>query len=452
MKILTTIKTSYLNNKIVKDAFALYSGRSINLVVGLASTLIYGIIFLKTQIAVISLFEMVANLFLSFGFTWSTLTLTRFGKEEIQKHRTINNTSSIRIGIILPILLISISLIIFFKDNILEYIGTNDPTIIIYLIFNLILLVIHEHIIYVCVALEKHFHNVLYFIGDSLSKIIILSIFYFHIYSRVSAELYIKLNVLALILLLIGRILSLRYSDIFPIIIGKWEDYRSQIKYVLPQIYGFAGLYVINWVDLYFIRKYWDYDHLGAYQFLYSIFFKLSSFAIIINTLFFPRVMDWKMNNVDNLIKYLKKAPILLLMATVACFTLFLLFYPHLFSIFFGDKYRNAYSAFNMLILSLPFYFVSFLYIPVLNSYDRVQYIQFVCIFSAACNFLVDFLFIKNYGLIAAGLGTFVAYFSRYILLSLAVGKMFNIKYKLVNAVSCIIFVSVIGYCLIIYK
>jgi len=450
MKIFTDLKTSYLDNKFVKDGFFLYFGRSINLLVGLVSTLIYGVIFMKKEIAVISLFEMVVNLFLSFGFTWSTLALTRFGKEEIQKHNSINHTSSIRIGIISPLLLVSTFLIIFFMKNILAYIGTNDFTIIIYLLLNLILLVIHEHIIYIYTSLEKHVQNVFYYLGQSIGKAGILIIFYYHMSDNTSAELYLKLNVFLLLLLLLLRMLSFEYSYIFPISFGKKNDYVNQLKYVLPQIYGFAGLYIINWVDVYFIRKYWDFDDLGAYQFLYSIFMKFSSFAIILNTLFFPKIMDWKLRNESYLIKYLKKAPLILLLASGICFGVFLLVYQPLFAVFFKEKYRNAYTAFNILIFSLPFYFISFLYIPVLNSFDRVKYIQFVCIFSASCNVLIDYIFIKKYGLIAAAFGTFIAYFSTYILLTLAVEKMFNIKYKLVNAVSSLMFLGVIGYIIIV--
>jgi O-antigen/teichoic acid export membrane protein len=432
--------------KVVKNAFALYAGRSINLAIGLFSTLFYGVIFLKKDIAVISLFEMVVNLFLSFGFSWSTMALTRFGKEELKKNDSINFTSSIRIGIIAPILIASIMVMIFFSGNILDYMGTNDITIIIYLIINLILLVIHEHIIYIFTTVEKHTLNVMYYVGQSLGKVCILGTFYFGMVNNINAELYIKMNVGVLLILLIMRIPFMESKYVLPIIAGKKDDYIKQFKYVLPQIYGFCGLYMINWVDVYFIRKYCNFDDLGAYQFMYSIFLKLSSFAIIINTIFFPKIMDWKISGSINFNKYLKNAPIIMFLTILISITIFLHSYKPLFFIFFKDKFQNAYMAFNILVLSLPFIFGSYLYVPVLNSYDRVKYIQMVNVISASCNILIDYVFIKRYGMIAAAFGTLLAYLCKYLLLSIEVEKMFNVKYRLVNAIGVIMAVCGVIY------
>jgi len=392
---------------------------------------------------------MVLNLFISCGFTWSTLALTRFGKEEIQNCQSINNTSSIRLAIIIPLLLFSSVFIVLSRNKILNYIGTTDYTILFYLVINIILLVIHEHIIYICTTLENHVQNVFYYFGQSIGKAGILTAFYFQLSGIHSAEQYIKLNVILLVVLLIIRLYYFEFKHIYPFTPVSKHDILKVLKYVLPQIYGFAGLFIINWVDVYFIRKYWNFDDLGAYQFMYSIFMKLSSFAIILNTLFFPKIMDWKIKGDSSLNEYLRKAPVILLLTSLALFIIFLMCYQKLFYIFFKDKYQNAYTAFNILILSLPFYFVTFLYIPVLNSFDRVKYIQFACIFSALCNIFIDYFFIKKFGLIAAAFGTFIAYFSTYVLLSFAVFKMFNTKYKLVNVLSGLIFIGVMRYFLI---
>ena len=424
--------------KFVKNAFALYSGRSVNLVIGLVSTLFYGVVFLKKDIAVISLFEMVANLFLAFGFSWSTMSLTRFGKEELRKSGSLNYTSSIRIGIMAPILLMSILTIVIFRDDFLAYIATKDVTIIIYLIFNLVLMVIHEHIVYIFTTVEKHVMNVLYYLGQSIGKIGILGSFYFGFIGDVSAELYLKLNVGVLLVLLLIRMFFIEYRYFFPLIIGKKEDYIKQFKYVLPQIYGFCGLYLINWVDVYFIRKYCSIDDLGSYQFMYSIFLKLSSFAIIVNTLFFPKIMDWKITRSENFRKYLKNAPVIMFLTILVLISIFVFVYPPLFSMFFQDKFKNAYTTFNILILSLPFIFGSYLYVPVLNSYDRVKYIQFTNVVSASCNVLVDYYFIRKFGIISAAFGTLLAYMCKYLLLSIAVQKMFKINNTYVNVMSVV--------------
>ena len=446
LKYFTNGFAKILNNSVVKNAFILYIGRAVNLIIGLLSTLIYGVIFLKKDIALISLFEMVVGLFLSFGFTWSTMAVTRFGKEELKNNNSLGYTSSIRIGIIAPLLLISIILLVLFKESLLEYIGSKDTTLISLLICNLVLLVIHEHIIYIFITVEKHFFNALHYIGESIGKIGILAIFYFRLVENPSAELYLKLSVIILMVLLVIRLFFIKYHYFFPIVVGKKHDYVRHLKYVLPQIYGFCGLYIINWVDVYFIRMYCTMDDLGAYQFMYSIFVKLSGFAIIINTIFFPKIMDWKITGSENFKKYLRYAPTGVLLGAVVCFGIFLHIYPPVFSLFFNDKFGSAYSSFNILVLSLPFVFGSYLFVPVLNSYDRVGYIQLVNVISAGCNILIDYYFIRKYGIIAAAYATLIAYLCKYILLSMATERMFNVKFTLIN-----VFIVMISICAIIY-
>lgn len=413
-----------LANKTVRDALVLYVGRGLNLFLGLGSTLIYGMVFLKTQIAVISLFEMVLNLFISLGFTWSAIGLVRFGKEEFLKNKTLHHTSSVRLGIIFPIFILSFLGVIYFRDDLLKYIGTNDYSILLYLILDMVFMGLHEHINYIFTTLERHASNVKYYVGNGIGKIGILFMFYFHVTDEISAEYYIKLNVLLLICLFLVRILYVERRHVLPFSIARKADYMKFIQYVYPQIYGFSGLYIINWVDVYYIRKYWSFDDLGAYQFLYTIFVKIAACAIIMNTLFFPKIMEWKLQKSEKLKNFIKKGPVIMILVSTVCFGIFLFIYQPIFYVFFKDKYSAAYQAFNILICALPFYFVSFLYVPVLNSFDKVSYIQIVNIISAFFNVLIDYLFIKDYGLVAAAVGTFVAYFIKFVLFAVATRRL----------------------------
>ena len=63
--------------KVFRDVAALYGGQGINLFIGLLAMLIYGIIFSKVEIAILGLFQMVAQLALSLGFTWSISSCAR---------------------------------------------------------------------------------------------------------------------------------------------------------------------------------------------------------------------------------------------------------------------------------------------------------------------------------------------------------------------------------------
>ena len=140
----------------------LYGARGLNMSIGLASMMIYGRVFATSGIAVISLFEMVASLFLSFGFSWSGLGIIRYGKEEWLATKTLNRTSSIRLIILLPSIVVSIFALYFYNEPLLSYIGTQDPRLIHYLLANLFLLAVHGHLSDLFTAAEQHAWNALY--------------------------------------------------------------------------------------------------------------------------------------------------------------------------------------------------------------------------------------------------------------------------------------------------
>ena len=440
--------TNLFYKKIFRDAFALYFGRGINLITGLASTLIYGIIFQKEQIAIISLFEMILNLFVSFGFTWSTTGIVRFGREQFLKNRFINEASNARLLIVGLILGLSVLSIFIFQDSLLEFIGTKDSNLVIFILINLIAIVIHEHITSLFNTAEKHVANAIFHISESIAKMCILLLFFFHILN-LSPELYIKINVIVLTFIILTRIPFLEKNFIFPIKSVPKQFVYKYFRFVAPQIYGFAGMYLINWMDLYFIRKYASLSDLGAYQFLYSIFTKITSFAFLVNVLFFPKIISWKEENNKALLGYINKGPWIVFHIVFAACTIFFLVYQPLFSLFFKDKYAIAYPAFNLLIFTIPFFFVSFLYIPVLNSFDKVNQIQFVNIISASGNLLIDLFLIKYFGIIAAAFGTFIAYFVQFLFLGFYVKQLFNLKVTFLLVIGIPLTIFTCGYFLL---
>ena len=439
--------TKYWNLKIVKDAVSLFIGRGINLAIGFFSTLVYGIVFSNTEIAQINLFEMVASMFLSFGFTWSAFGIIRFGKEEELSKGTINHTSSVRLWVVFPLLTISILLIILFRNNLLNYIGTNDRSMIPYLIVNVVLFVSHEHITSTLTTAEKHRQNVLFYLGISVGKLCLLIVFYFHCLD-VTAELYIKVNVAVLFVLLFLRIPFLKKNYFLPFGSVSKKDLITFLKFVIPQIYGFTGLYLIDWMDVYFIRRSCDLAELGSYQFLYSIFMKIASFALLLNTLFFPKIVNWKNYDQTKLKKYLKRFPNFIFLISMLSIALFISIYYPAFSCFFKDKYVVAYPSFNLILLTIPFYFLVYVFVPVLNTYERVRYIQVVNLVSALSNLLIDFFLIKHIGIVAAAFGTFVAFFIKYLLLLFAIMKMFQRHYILLILGSSLVGLSVMVYIL----
>ena len=145
------------------------------------------------------------------------------------------------------------------------------------------------------------------------------------------------------------------------------------------------------------------------------------------------------------------KIPILLFTSCVVFVGFLCLTYPLLFSKFFGDKYIIAYPSFTLMLWILPFYFVSFLLVPVLNSYDKVSFVQKTNIIGASVNLLIDALLVKQYGIIAAAVGTFTCYVLRYFILIVAALNIFKIRNKRLLLISATLCIFLILYLLNVY-
>jgi O-antigen/teichoic acid export membrane protein len=136
--------------------------------------------------------------------------------------------------------------------------------------------------------------------------------------------------------------------------------------------------------------------------------------------------MYWKEENSEKIRTYISKAPIAVMSIIFVLVAIFIVLYLNIFPLLFGEKFSGSYSSFNILLTSLPFYFSSYLFIPLLNSYDKVKEIQFINIICSMTNLIIDYAFIPKYGVIAAANATFIAYFVQFII-------MRNISFKIIN-------------------
>jgi O-antigen/teichoic acid export membrane protein len=161
---------------LARNAFALWGGQLANFCVGFFSLMLYGVLFSRPQIAVINLFEMVAALLLSLGFTWSAIALVRFGEDEYASTASLSYTSSLRLSLVLPILVFAGGAVLFFREQLLAYIGTADSSIVTFLLIDLFLIVAREHFVHLLNTTERHRVNAAIYFGMSLGKLAVLLI------------------------------------------------------------------------------------------------------------------------------------------------------------------------------------------------------------------------------------------------------------------------------------
>ncbi len=411
---------------LMRNALSLFGSRSGSFVLGAISLILYGALFEKSAIATVALFEMVVALFLTLGFRWSSIGLIRFGKEEHLRAGSIRETSSARLGVTLPILALCLGSIFVFREHLLEYVGTEDRSIVAFLVIDLLLFVARDHLVALYSAAERHSVNAAIYLGLSIGKLVVLGIFWIG-WMDADAETYIKLVVAVDAALLLLHVAFLRKEYFWPIRLPQRTEFTRLIRFVLPQVYGFAALYGINWVDTYVIRLYLTADDLGGYQFTYSIFMRIASPAFIVSTLFFPRIISWNQSSPETTERFARLAPACFLGGTGVLALIGIACAAPVLTLVFGDKYQDAYSSFYLLLAALPFFFLTYTYVPLLNARDRVAIVQASNGVAAAVNVAIDLAFVPRYGIVAAALGTFVAIQLRSILLMLATHRMLGL-------------------------
>lgn len=398
-----------LERKLIRDGLLLLSSKGITTMLGFCSMIIYGSVFSKVDIAVISIYEMITTLIYSFGFSWTGIGVIRFGREEYESTGKLNVASSIRIHIFGSLFVLCIMILFAMRNWVVNYIGLGSSWTIMLVISHISLLLFHDHITQLSTAMEKHKNNVIYNIGTSLSKVIILILFTSGI-TKINIMTYLSFNIMASLLLIFIRISRISTSHYLPLIIKiPTQKYINYIKFVSPQFLGFVGLYIIHWADTIVIKANCESSSLGAYSYVHSLFFKIAAISIIITHLFFPKILSWKKSG-HKVIKYLQYMPIILV-AGMGLFSLLVnALFPIIFNHVFGNKFTLAYSSFRVMLFVLPMYMGIHALVPIINAYDKVLHFQLLIIIASIINLAVDLILIPNIGIYGGAMGTLVSY------------------------------------------
>lgn len=389
---------------------------------GFFSLTLFGALFSRQQIAVISLFEMIALFLLSFGFSWSAVALPRFGEAELQRDHSLAYTSSARLTLVAPGLLVASLALLVFRAPLQRFIDSPDGSLILFLWIDLLLLVAREHFVHVCIASERHRIVASVYILQSLGKLIVLAAFWFELFD-VSAERYLKLMVAIDAIAVACQMLALDLRVLWPLRLVRLEDLVQMLRFVAPQIYGFAALYAINWVDAYFIRQFLGEEALGGYQFVYGLFTRAAMLGLLLNNLFISPILRWNRESPATTRRFVQAVPLAILAASALGALAATSAIDPVFGHLFGNKYVDVYPSLAILLLTMPTAFVDGAHVPVLNAADRVGAVQMTAVLAAGINIAIDVIAIPHLGILGAAVGTLVAFYVRSAVLAVAAGR-----------------------------
>mgnify|MGYP002533697491 CR=1 FL=1 len=205
---------------------------------------------------------------------------------------------------------------------------------------------------------------------------------------------------------------------IFVIIFKSGKKYYDKkywnysLKFNIPLLPHYLSNYVLSQSDRIMIAKMVGKVQSAYYSVSYSISNVLLLLVLALNNALTPFIYkSIKANKIKEINKIV--TPSILLVGLISIFVMALA--PEVVYVFAGNKYMEAVKVIPPVAASVYFIYIYSMFSNVEYYYQKNILIAFATTISAGLNLVLNYIFIKKYGYVAAGYTTFVC----YILLSL---------------------------------
>lgn len=186
------------------------------------------------------------------------------------------------------------------------------------------------------------------------------------------------------------------------------KDYwKFALKFNLPLIPHYISQMVLGQSDRIMISRMVGDGEAAIYGVAYNLATVVTLFINAVNSAFIPTLyQNMKAQKYEEI---RKKANFLcLFMAALIC--VFMLFGPEAIALFAAPEYKAAVYVFPPVAASVFFTFIYTLYINVEFYFEKTSYVMIVSLIGAALNIALNYIFIRQYGYIAAAYTTVFCY------------------------------------------
>lgn len=406
--------------RIFKDGVHLLAGKIGTAVIGAVNLAILARVLTTEEMGIYSLFLMVVNLALVVGLNWSDASIVRHGREEHVTSRKINKSFWARMYLFIPIVLLTTIILLLFRKSITSFIGIGQQLILLVIgvfLLNGILNFIN-HIYQSTDRMKKSAYVLL-----SQKALFVLSVGAV-VLSGANANLatvlvLINASFLAAVML---NLLFFDFSKVRPYVFDK-RYFKKIWDYSWPHFIGFPGLYIINYIDLYTIKRYMTLHDVGVYSMAYNGFIIISGILMVFYTVFFPLIVEYKTKKQHEKIKgYLKNIPlhtgiwVVLVLIGIACSRFVI-------TTVLSMKYVESVAPFNILLIASIAYFITICLLPIVNAFDLIIYAQIFNLVKAGANVIADFTLVPKIGIMGAAYGTLITYTVGLLLTIILIAK-----------------------------
>ena len=354
----------------------------------------------ENDYGVYSILITILGFFTTFGFSWTSSSLLYFGTEEKIKYGSLNRTFWAR-NIILGVSYIFIAfLFLLFYKKLDNYI---TKPLSLYLFVWMTVKIFTDYLITYFLAIENR-------------KLSVTT----SICTKLLAAILITLNIVSLKLVLIYCILSEICALIFVYKINKMDFgkfifdkkiFKTVLSFGIWQIFGFSGIYFINFGDNIVIKHFLSLEDVGIYNIAYKLYAGMGGFSYLLSSYFAPKVTKAiSLRDGKSLKSIFYRDRIYIFLLLLIPHILVIFFSKNIVILFFGDSYINAAYPLQILAINSLLKYYTVFNILIYNCFKKYSTMQSFNILQAVLNIVFDILFIPYLGIAGAAFGTLISF------------------------------------------
>ena len=357
------------------------------------------------EYGIFSIALMFVGLITTFGFSWSSSSILYYGGREKAKTGSINKTFWARNIIIVISLVVTTILFVLFRNQINVYIGLNVSFLILIWLY---VSVAEDYLNQYFLTVKKQLMSSILSITAKVIYLLLILIFTFDV------KTLIVINIISHATVLL-YIFGINKEDV-----GKYEFDKNWFKEVLNfslwQLFGFSGLYLINFGDIAVIKHFMTTEDVAIYNAAYKLFNAIANFAYVISSFYAGSISQYFAKNESGKIKqfFYKERFFIFGLSTIAHLVV-MVFSRYIIITLYGDRYADSVVIFNILMVGSIFRYLTVFYMLYYNTNNKHKLQQTINIFVAILNVGLDIVFIQLFGLIGPAIATTIAIVSGFI-------------------------------------
>ncbi|WP_427337956.1 lipopolysaccharide biosynthesis protein [Caloranaerobacter sp. DY30410] len=390
------------NNKIllfikIRKEFILFSLlRVLIMILGLVTNIFIVRKLSVNDYGIFSVAFMLVGLVTTFGFSWSSSSILYYGSKEKARYGSINKTFWARnIIIVFSIIIVTLIFIVFSKE-INSYIGLDVSFLILIWLY---VSVTEDYLSKYFLAINKQILSVMLSVTAKIVYLILIFIIQFDVRSLFLLNIISQATV-------IFYILKINKKDI-----GRFEFDRLWFKEILDfslwQLFGFSGIYLINFGDTAVIKYFMTTEDVGIYNAAYKLFNAIVGFSFVISNYFASNIsLYYEKKDYKKIKNFFYKERFIIFAASIGAHIITIIFSKQIIVLLYGDRYIQASEIFYILMIGSIFSYLSVFYFLYYNINKKYKILQILNIFQAILNITLDIIFINCFGIIGPAIAT----------------------------------------------